>query len=142
VRPAPAGLRGRLGDDRLAHVRGQVAAHARDGRAHIVDRFLHRLFETEFGGDRDHAVLHFRVDVLEALGGGDRVLDLARDVVLELGRRGARQRGGDHHRGQVDVGKVLHLHRVKDSRPPNVSSTNSITAGIGLRIDQEDTFIM
>ena len=102
-----------LGDDRVAQVGRQVGAHARDGVAHVVDRFLRRLLEAELDRDRGGAVLHLGVDVLDALQRGDRVLDLARDVGLELRRRGARQRRGDGDRRQVDVGEVLDLHRLE-----------------------------
>ena len=99
--------------DRVAHVGRQVGAHALHGRAHVVDRFLHRLLEPELDDQRGRAVLHLGRDVLEALDGGDRVLELARDVGFELRRRGARQRGRHRDGRQVDVGEVLHLHRVE-----------------------------
>ncbi len=102
-----------LGDDGLAHVARQLAAHARYGRADVVDGFLHRLFQPEFRGDGDDAILHLGVDVLEALQRGDRVLDLARHVGFQLRRRRARQRCGDAHRRQVDVREVLHLHGIE-----------------------------
>jgi hypothetical protein len=44
--------------------------------------------------------------------------------------------------GRSMSGKFCTFMALKDSRPPKVSSTNSITAGIGLRIDQDETFIM
>ena len=44
--------------------------------------------------------------------------------------------------GRSMSGKFCTFIALKDSRPPKVSSTNSITAGIGLRIDQAETFIM
>src|SRR5688572_7723841 len=44
--------------------------------------------------------------------------------------------------GRSMSGKFCTFMALKDRKPPNVSSTNSITAGIGLRIDQEETFIM
>ena len=74
-------------DDRVAQVGRQVGAHARHGVAHVVDRFLHRLLEPELDRDDRRAVLHLGVDVLDALHGGDRVLDLARDLGLQLRRR-------------------------------------------------------
>jgi hypothetical protein len=39
-------------------------------------------------------------------------------------------------------GKVLHLHPLNDSMPAKLSSTNSITAGIGFLIDQDETLII
>src|SRR5688572_30054527 len=44
--------------------------------------------------------------------------------------------------GRSMSGKFCTFIRLKDSTPPKVSSTNSITDGIGLRIDQAETFIM
>src|SRR6478672_11129888 len=44
--------------------------------------------------------------------------------------------------GRAMSGKFWIFIALNDSTPPKVSSTNSITAGIGLRIDQADTFIM
>ncbi|KFB78622.1 MAG: hypothetical protein AW06_000030 [Candidatus Accumulibacter cognatus] len=98
-------------DHRVAQVARQVGADARDRIAHVVDRFLNRFFEAELDGHRRHAVLDFGIDVLDALHGGDRVLDLACDLGLHLRRCGARQRRGDGHRRQVDVHELLDLHR-------------------------------
>ncbi len=38
-------------------------------------------------------------------------------------------------------GKFCTFIALNDSMPANVSSTNSMTAGIGFLIDQEETFI-
>src|SRR4051794_2429155 len=43
--------------------------------------------------------------------------------------------------GRSMSGKFCTFMALKDRKPANVSSTNSITAGIGLRIDQDETFI-
>ena len=43
--------------------------------------------------------------------------------------------------GRSMSGQFCTFMALKDSRPPKVSSTNSITAGIGLRIDQAETFM-
>ena len=42
--------------------------------------------------------------------------------------------------GKSMSGKFCTFMALKDKMPPNVSSTNSITAGIGFLIDQEETF--
>src|SRR5687767_10344346 len=44
--------------------------------------------------------------------------------------------------GRSMSGKFCTFMALKDRKPAKDSSTNSITAGIGLRIDQEETFIM
>ena len=98
-------------DDRVAQVARQVRTDARDGVADVIDRLLHRLLEAELDGDRGRAVLHLGVDVLDALHGGDGVLDLARHLGFHLCRRGPRQRGGDGDRRQVDVHELLDFHR-------------------------------
>ena len=100
-----------LADRRVAHVGGQVGAHARDGVAHVVDRLLRRLLEAELDRDDGRAVEHLGVDVLDALQRRDRVLELARHLGLELRGRGAGQRRGDGDGGQVDAREVLDLHR-------------------------------
>jgi hypothetical protein len=100
-----------LGDDRVAQFGGQVRSHTRHGVAHVVHRFLRRLFEPELGRHGDRAVARRGVDVLEPLHAGDGVLDLARDLGFHLGRRGTGQdRRDDDHR-QVDVHELLDLHR-------------------------------
>jgi hypothetical protein len=81
-----------LGDDRIAQVGRQVGADARDRVADVVDRLLRGLFEAELDRRRRDAVLHRRVDVLDALQRRDRVLDLAGDLGLEQRRRRARKR--------------------------------------------------
>ena len=44
--------------------------------------------------------------------------------------------------GRSMSGKFCTFIALKDSMPAKVSSTNSITAGMGFLIDQEETFIM
>src|SRR6187431_1087612 len=44
--------------------------------------------------------------------------------------------------GRSMSGKFCTFIALKDRKPAKLSSTNSITAGIGLRIDQDETFIM
>lgn len=43
--------------------------------------------------------------------------------------------------GRSMSGKFCTFMALNDSMPPKVSSTNSITAGIGFLIDQDDTFM-
>jgi len=43
--------------------------------------------------------------------------------------------------GRSMSGKFCTFIPLKDSRPPKVSSTNSINAGMGFLIDQVDTFM-
>ena len=43
--------------------------------------------------------------------------------------------------GRSMSGKFCTFMALKDSRPPKVSSTNSISAGMGFLMDQVDTFI-
>ena len=43
--------------------------------------------------------------------------------------------------GRSMSGKFCTFMALNDSMPPKVSSTNSITAGIGFLIDQEETFM-
>ena len=102
-----------LRDHRVAQVARQVGADARHGVAHVVDRLLRRLLQPELDRDRHGAVLHLRVDVLDALQRRDRVLDLARDFGFHLRRRGAGQRCDDRHRRQIDVRELLDLHRLE-----------------------------
>ena len=97
-------------DDGVAHIGGQVAAHALHGAAHIVHRLLHGFFEAEFGGDGHRAVLHLGVDVFQPLQGGHGVFKLAGHLGFQLGRGRTGQRGHHGDGGQVEVGKVLHLH--------------------------------
>jgi hypothetical protein len=99
-----------LADDGVAQVGGQLAAHLGHGRAHVVQRLLRVLLDAELGRERDRAVLHLGVDVLQALQRGQAVLDDAGDVVFELVGRGARQRRHHGDGGQIQVGEVLHLH--------------------------------
>ena len=42
-----------------------------------------------------------------------------------------RQRGADRHRGQIEVGEVLHLHGENENSPASVSRKKIITDGIG-----------
>jgi len=102
-----------LADHRVAQIAGQVSADARDGIADVVDRFLRRLFQAEFDGHRRRAVLHLRVDVLNALQRRHRILDLARHLGFHLRRRRAGQAGSHRHRRQFDVHELLDLHRLE-----------------------------
>ncbi len=109
------GQDGRAGEIDLAHhrvleVARQIGTDARDCIAHIVDRFLSRFFQTELDGHGGRAVLHLGVDVLDALQGSDRVLDLLGHLGFHLRRRGAGQAGRHRHGGQVDVHELLDLH--------------------------------
>ena len=100
----------RFGDHRVFQVARQVGADALHRIAHVVQALLRRLFQAEFHRDVDHAILDHRVDVLDALQRGDRVLDLACHLGLELRRCRPRQRGGDDDHRQVDVRHVLDFH--------------------------------
>jgi hypothetical protein len=102
-----------LRDHRVAQLRGQIRADARDRVAHVVHRLLRRLLEAELGSDAGAAVLDLGVQVLQPLYRRQRVFDLARDLGLHLRRRGTGQRRRDGDRRQVDVRKVLDLHRAK-----------------------------
>jgi hypothetical protein len=100
-------------DDGVAQVGRQIGAHAGHRVAHFVDRFLDRLFQAELGGDGADTVLALGIDVLDALDGGDRVLDAPGDLRLHLRRCGAGQLCGDGDGGQLDVGELLDLHRLE-----------------------------
>ncbi len=94
---------------RVAHLGWQVGLDPRDGVAHVVHTLGDGLLEDEFDGDGGHPVEHLGVDVLDPLQGRDRVLDLARHLGFQLGRRGAVEHRGDGHDRQFDVGEVLHF---------------------------------
>ena len=102
-----------LGHHGVAQVTGQIGAHALHCGAHVVQRLLSRLLEAEFDGDDGRAVQHLGVDVLHPLQRSDGVFQLACDFGLELGRRRAGQGRADGDGGQVDVRKLLHLHRLE-----------------------------
>ena len=70
--------------DGVAQVTGQIGAHALNGRAHLVHRFLRWLLHAELGADVDHTVLHLGGDVLEPLQGGQRIFKFARHIGFEL----------------------------------------------------------
>ena len=97
----------RLRHARLRHAVRQVGARLVDGVAHLVERSLRILVQREADRDAHRAVGDGRVDVVEQAERRQLVLDLARDLGLQLGRRGAVQRRGDRDRGHVHVGKVL-----------------------------------
>ncbi len=104
-------------DHRVAQVAWQIGAHPRNRIAHIVHRLLGRFLQAELDGHRDQAVLHLGINMLDALQGGDRVLELARDVGFHLRWRGTRQGRADRDGGQVNVGELLDLHRPEGHRP-------------------------
>jgi hypothetical protein len=124
-----------LRDDRVAQFGRQVRTHARHGVAHVVHRLLRRLLEPELGRHRDRAVARRRVDVLEPLHAGDGVLDLARDLGLQLGRRGTGQAAVTMIMGRsMSMNCWIFMDR-KPITPSSVSMMNSNTAGTGLRIE-------
>ena len=102
-----------LADDRVAHVAGEVGADFGDGRAGIVQRLLHRLLQAKLQRQVDAAVLNLGGDVLEPLQGSHGILQLAGHLGLQLGRRGAGLAGADRDGRQVQIRKVLHLHRLE-----------------------------
>ncbi len=103
-----------LVDDGFLQVRRQIATHLGHGRTHIVQRLLGVLLDAELGGDGDHTVLHLGVDVLEALQRGQRRFRCgAGHIVFQLVGRRAGQAGHDGDVGHVQVGEVLHLHRLE-----------------------------
>ena len=48
--------------------------------------------------------------MLNALNTGELIFYLFGNVVFELRWRGTRQSDGDHHRWQVNIRELLHLH--------------------------------
>ena len=93
-------------------------------------------FQAELGRDGGAAVLHLGVDVLEALQRGDAVLDLAGHIVSSCVGEAPGRLTVTEMVGRSMSGKFCTFMALNAIRPPKVSSTNSISAGIGFLIDQ------
>jgi hypothetical protein len=102
-----------LGNHGVTQIAGQIGAHARHRIAHIIYCLLSGFLQPEFSCNNGRTILHLGVDMLDALQRGDRIFQLARYFGFQLRGRRARQRGGDRHRGQVNVGEILYFHRAE-----------------------------
>jgi hypothetical protein len=95
-------------DDGVEHVLGQVGPDRGHGVAHVVGRALDVHADVEFDRGGGDALVHRRIDMMDAAETRDRVLDPVRDLALHLRRRGAGLGDGDRHQRVVDVGARVH----------------------------------
>ena len=111
VQPEPdngEGVRFLLGNDGLANVQRQVAAHARDAVAHVLRAQVNGAREIELDGDA--------ADLLTALAGEGLnafdVVDLLFEPLGNFGfdhlRVGARKDRGDGNNGRINVRQLAH----------------------------------
>ena len=100
-------------DNRILHCVGQVGAHAVDGRAHVVLRFVGVFFQPEFHRHGDGAVADGGADVFQAANGGDAVFDAQGDFVFHLRGTGAGLDDGDGDEGGIQIRIIFNPHLVK-----------------------------
>ena len=99
-----------LGDDRVAHIRGQIRTDTGHGVADVIDRLGRPFFQAEFGHDAGVAILYLGVDMFDTLERRYRVFNFPCDFHLHLRGRGAGQLGHDRDHGEIDIRIVLNLH--------------------------------
>ena len=144
------GRRGRVGDDRKAldidaaddrFVDGarQVAADLGDLVLHVVERAVDvDRADVELDDGRRRAVGDRRDDMPDAVEAGDGVLDLLRNLRLELAGAAPDWEIATRTIGMSMLGKrVIGIER-KLTIPKIVSTANATIAGMGRRIDQPE----
>src|SRR5690606_6410776 len=101
------GIRIELLDDRVDDVAREVLNDAVDLVAHFLNAGVHVLLQDELDDDGGETLGGVAQEVVDAGDGVDRLLDAFGDFGLDLTRAAARQRGHDHHGGDVHLGEAV-----------------------------------
>ena len=99
-----------LGHTRLEDTVGQRSAHRVDRILHLGHRIVGIGTDLEFDESVRIAFARSRIDRLHAIDRTHGAFDPLRDLVLDLGRSGARLRDRDIDRRELDVRIVDHVH--------------------------------
>jgi len=103
--------------DAVSPGRGQVGLDPVDGVLDVLQCLVGRNLDLEHDRRRRHAVVDGRLEVIDAGYAGDGVLDLARHLRFEFGRRRARLGDADGNHRHVDVGKARDRQFIEGLEP-------------------------